>query len=154
MGVHVHEMTLCVTFGARHFTDHFRFIMRCSKYIVICMVSETRVLQTALCVTFGARLCSVPWGHLGRLVAAPAARNAQETPNGTVGHPFGVASIIRRSLSDLTSECWRLHPSFRWRTSSVGGSAMHMKRPDDVGREAGSGTTQDWNGPNVFRACP
>ena len=99
MGVHVHEMTLCVTFGARHFTDHVRFIMRCSKYIVICMVSETRVLQSTLCVTFGARLCSVPWGHLGRLVAAPAARNAQETPNGTVGHPFGVASIIRRSRS-------------------------------------------------------
>ena len=93
MGAHVHEMALCVTFGARHFPDYFRFIMLCSKYIVICMVSETRVLQTTLCVTFGARLCSVPWGHLDRLVAAPAARNAQETPNGTVGHPFGVASI-------------------------------------------------------------
>ena len=63
------------------------------------MVSETRVLQTTLCVTFGARLRSVPWEHLGRLVAAPAAKNAQETPNGTVGQPFGVASIIRRSLS-------------------------------------------------------
>ena len=154
MGVHVHEMTLCVTFGARHFPDHFRFIALCSKYIVICMVSETRVLQSTLCVTFGARLCTVPWEHLGRLVAAPAARNAQETPNGTVGHPFGVASIIRRSLSDLTSECWGLHPSFRWRTSSVGGSAMHMKRPDDVGREAGSGPTPNWKELTMFRACP
>ena len=77
-----------------------------------------------------------------------------EEPFGTVGHPFGVASIIRRSLSDLTSECWRLHPSFRWRTSSVGGSAMHMKRPDDVGREAGSGPTPNWKELTMFRACP
>ena len=38
--------------------------------------------------------------------------------------------------------------------SSDGGSAMHMKCPDVIGREAGSGTTQDWKGPNVFRACP
>ena len=38
--------------------------------------------------------------------------------------------------------------------SSDGGSAVHMKCPDVIGREAGSGTTQDWNGPNVFRACP
>ena len=38
--------------------------------------------------------------------------------------------------------------------SSDGGSAVHMKCPDVIGREAGSGTTQDWKGPNVFRACP
>ena len=87
-------------------------------------------------------------------VAAPAARNAQETPNGTVGQPFGVASIIRRGFWDLSSECWRLHPDCRWRTSSVGGSAMQMKRPDDVGREAGSGPTPNWKELTVFRACP
>ena len=154
MGALVHEMTLCVAFGASHFRSNFSFIMLRSKYIVICMVSETRVLQSTLCVTFGARPRSVPWEHLGRLVAAPAAKDAQETPNGTVGQPFGVASIIRRSISDLTSECWRLHPDFRWRTSSVGGSAMHMKRPDDVGREAGSGPTPNWKELTMFRACP
>ena len=38
--------------------------------------------------------------------------------------------------------------------SSDDGSAVHMKCPDVIGREAGSGTTQDWKGPNVFRACP
>ena len=37
--------------------------------------------------------------------------------------------------------------------SSVGGSAMHMKCPDDVGREAAIGRTQDWKELKLFRAC-
>jgi len=37
---------------------------------------------------------------------------------------------------------------------SVGGSAMHMKWPDDIGREAGIGRTRNWKELNVFRACP
>ena len=38
------------------------------------------------------------------------------------------------------------------RASGVGGSAMHMKCPDDIGREAGIGRTQDWKELKVFRA--
>ena len=37
---------------------------------------------------------------------------------------------------------------------SDGGSAMPMKCPDDIWREAGSGPTLNWNGPNEFRARP
>ena len=29
---------------------------------------------------------------------------------------------------------------------------MHMKRPDDIGREAGIGRTRNWEDLNVFRA--
>jgi hypothetical protein len=31
---------------------------------------------------------------------------------------------------------------------------MHMKCPDDVGREAGIGRTQHWKELKLFRACP
>ena len=72
-GTNVHEMTLCVTFGAPQFRTHFRFITLCLKYTVIHMVWRTHVRRTPLCVTFGARPCSIPlsslddlFGHLGR----------------------------------------------------------------------------------------
>ena len=32
MGVHVHEMTLCVTFGAPNFRNHLRSVLLCSRY--------------------------------------------------------------------------------------------------------------------------
>ena len=38
--------------------------------------------------------------------------------------------------------------------ASVGGSAKHVKRPDDVGREAGIGTSRSRKELNKFRACP
>ena len=72
-GTNVHEMTLCVTFGAPQFRTHFRFITLCLKHRVIYMVWRTHVRRTLLCVTFGARPCSIPlssldglFGHLGR----------------------------------------------------------------------------------------
>ena len=40
------------------------------------------------------------------------------------------------------------------RYASVDGSAMHMKRPDGIGREAGIGGTRNGKELNVFRACP
>ena len=38
--------------------------------------------------------------------------------------------------------------------ASVGGSAKHVKSPDDVGREAGIGRTQGGEELTLFRACP
>ena len=98
-----------------------------------------------------------PFGSLGTLGPPRGRPCRQERPRDSKRHCW--APIRRRQhypeeLSDLTSECWRLHPSFRWRTSSVGGSAMHMKRPDDVGREAGSGPTPNWKELTMFRVCP
>ena len=37
---------------------------------------------------------------------------------------------------------------------SVGGSAMHMKWPDGIGRDAGLGPTRSWKELSNFRACP
>ena len=72
-GAHVHEMTLCVTFGALRFGTHFRLLTRCSNYAVIHITLGTHARQTTLCVTFGARPRSIPlslwdrlFGHLGR----------------------------------------------------------------------------------------
>ena len=69
----VHEMTLCVTFFARHFRTDLRFFTASQKYTVIHMLWGTHVRQTTLCVTFGARPRSIPSvvldnlvGHLGR----------------------------------------------------------------------------------------
>ena len=42
-GVHVHEMTLCVTFGAPPFGERFRRFTRCFKYVVFHMVSDTHM---------------------------------------------------------------------------------------------------------------
>ena len=49
-----------------------------------------------------------------------------------------------------------IHPCFfltSHRASSVGGSTMHMKCPDDIGREAGIGRTQNWKELKLFWAC-
>ena len=48
----------------------------------------------------------------------------------------------------------RALPSMPSSATSEGGGAMHMKILDGIGREAGSGPTQNWIGPNEFRACP
>ena len=44
--------------------------------------------------------------------------------------------------------------AFRGRVPSVGGSAMHMKWPDGIGRDAGLGPTRSWKELSNFRACP
>ena len=79
---HVHEMTLCVTYFAPHVPNHFRFITRCSKYIVIPMLLGTHVPPDPPCVTFFERLRSVPPNLLDRLVAAQSAKAAQTGPGG------------------------------------------------------------------------
>ena len=94
-GAHVHEMTLCVTFGAPHFRTDVRFFITCSKYTVIHMLLRTHVPQTTLCVTFGARLRSVPLSLLDRLLAAKAAQGLR---NGSAWGPFGPPTSPRDAL--------------------------------------------------------
>ena len=53
-GAHVHENTLCVTFGAPRFGPENRHIWRGSKYITFYTISETAVRETTVWVTFGA----------------------------------------------------------------------------------------------------
>ena len=67
-GVHVHENTLYVTFGAPRFRTHFRILTRCFEYAAFHMFSRTHVRRTTVRVTFGARRRSIPSGLLDRLL--------------------------------------------------------------------------------------
>ena len=144
---HVRQTTLCVTFGALSFWTNFRIFARCSEYAMIHMTFGTHVRQTALCVTFGARRPSVPPTLLDRLLDDLGAKTAQGLRNGSAWRPFGLPMSPRDALRSL-------HPNLRSGIFSVGGSAMHMKWPDDMGREAGNGRTRNGEEPCVFRACP
>ena len=141
-GAHVHENKLCITFGAPPFRTLLGSLARCSKYTVIHMLLGTHVRQTTLCVTFGARLL------FGSAQPPPPPRHPPDRPR-TAPPPFAwrIArqTLLRRARGYLHTSC---------RASSVGGSAMHMKWPDGIGREAGIGRTQNREELTVFRACP
>ena len=79
-GVHVHEMTLCVTFGAPPFGERFRRFTRCFKYVVFHMVSGTHVRRTTLCVTFCARGRSILLGLLDRFLGHLDYQDGPGTP--------------------------------------------------------------------------
>ena len=118
------------------------------------MLLETPVPKTILRVTFGARLCSVPFSLLGLPSAARTAKVAQRTPERTRLEAIRATNVAQGCPPDLASACLRVHLNLWLGIFSVGGSAMHMKCPDDIGREAGIGGTQNGKELNVFRACP
>ena len=103
---------------------------------------DAPVRQTTLCVTFGApcrgttfRLLTRHSGYvmISLTLSAPV-------PLTTMGVAFGARP---KSIPMSPGE-----------VASVGGSAKHVKRPDDVGREAGIGRTRDRKEPTIFRVCP
>ena len=150
---HVHEIALCVTSGALRFGTHFRVFTPCSEYAVIHMLLGTHVPQPTLYVTSGARRRSIPASLLDRLLAAWAAKAAQGLRNGSFWRPFGLPRSPRDALRTLLRHaCGYIRTSGR--VSSVGESAMHMKWPDGIGREAGIGRTRNGKELSVFRACP
>ena len=85
-------------------------------------------------------------------------------PLGTQGRPrtaervrwanLWAAKVAQGCSPDLTLACSGLHLNLQWGTFSIGEGAMHMKCPDDIGREAGIGGTRNRKEPNVFRAYP
>ena len=93
-------------------------------------------------------------GPLGQHLGRPGRQGRPRTPERVRPGTVWAANVAQRCPPDLTSACPRLHHHFRSGIFSVGGSAVHMKCPDDVGREAGIGTTLDWEELKVFRACP
>ena len=94
----VHEMALCVTFGAPQFRTHFRFSIGCSEYAVIHMFSGTHVPQTTLCVTFGARHRSIQLGLLVRSLGPLDPKATQGLRNGSAWRPFGLATSPKDAL--------------------------------------------------------
>ena len=118
-GAHVHQTTLCVTFGAPHVRTHFRCL--CTSWSDLWTCTPPKPPNYARTCLYGNLL-------------------GTQFPHGC--HP------------DPTSARLRQHPNLQFVISTVGGSAMHMERPDDIGREAGIGGTRNGKELNVFRACP
>ena len=105
-GVHVHENTLCATFGAPRFRTHFRILTRCFEYAAFHMLSRTHVRRTTLCVTFGARRRSIPSGlldHQGR----------PRTPEWSRRATVWVASVAQGCHPNLISSRAQRHPDLR-----------------------------------------
>ena len=103
---------------------------------------DAPVRQTTLRVTFGAPCRRTTFRILigrSKYVMISLTLSAP-VPLTTVGVAFGARP---NSI-----------PMSTGKVASVGGSAKHVKRPDDVGREAGIGRTRSWNELNIFRACP
>ena len=96
--------------------------------------------------------------NVSRASSFPSAGHHRGSLDHSLGHlgtpwpPKGFSIIIiPSSIHASIPPCFFLTSH---RASSVGGSTMHMKCPDDVGREAGIGRTQDWKELKLFRACP
>ena len=115
------------------------------------------VPETTLCVTFGAphvrthflRLCT-SWPDLW---ASTPPRQPNDPRTSSSGH-FAGNQLPHQCHPHPTSGHFLQHPNLRFAVSSVGGGAMHMERPDDVGREAGIGRNRNRKEPTIFRACP
>ena len=147
-------MALCVTFGALRCGPCFRLLTRCSNYAVIHITLGTHVPQTTLCVRFGARHRSIPLGLLDRPLGHFDPKAAHGLRNGSIWRPFGPPTSPKDALQTLPGHACVFILTSSPGIFSVGGGAMHMKCPDDIGREAGIGRTRHGKELNVFRACP
>ena len=100
------------------------------------------VLKMTLCVTFGASLSAT----IFRAWSSPSVAASPHDPPPNRPTPTSTPS-------PLPDRPWA-PPWTPNKAASEGGGAMHMKCPDDIGREAGSGPTRNWNELNEFRARP
>ena len=118
------------------------------------MLLETHVPQTTMGVTFGARLRSISLGLLDSPICHFDPKAARGPRNGSIWRSFGPPMSPRDALQTLPGHARGFIFTSNPRIYSVGEGAMHMKSPDDIGREAGIGRTQHRKELNVFRACP
>ena len=142
----VRQTTLCVTSGAPLCGTKLRLLTRRSEYVMISLILGTPVPPTAVSVTFGARRRSASLRLLDALSGIRSAKAAHGVRNRSLRPPFRPSTSPRDALRTLLRHAGRV--------SSVGGSAMHMKWPDGIGREAGIGRTRSGKELNIFRACP
>jgi len=117
----------------------------------------TFVRQTTVSVAFGKRRRSIQVGLLDRILDHSKHASRPRTPkrhrNGSAERRFGVPPSPRDAIRTLLWHA-RGYIQTSSQISSVGGSAMHMKLPDDRGREAGIGRTRNREELTLFRACP
>ena len=118
------------------------------------MLLDIHVPQTTLGVTFGARLRSIPLGLLDRSLGHFDPKAARGPRNGSIWRPLGPPTSSRDALQTLPGHACGFILTSSLGIFSLGGGAMHMKCPDDIGREAGIGRTRHRKDLNVFRACP
>ena len=95
-----------------------------------------------------------PLGPLLWQLRPPRSPNAtRRLQNGSAERPLGLPLPPRHALQTLLRHTGTYIETSSL-VSSAGGGAMHMKCPDDIGREAGIGRTRNRNELSVFRACP
>ena len=152
-GVHVHENTLGVTFGALRFGTHFRLLTVCSKTTMIHMLLGTHLPQTTVGVTFGARRRSSPLGLWDRFLGHSDPQDRRRTPERFRLAPVWASTLPQDDFRTLPRHA-RDYIQTSGRASSVAGSAMRMKWLDGIGRKAGIGRTRCGQELRVFRACP
>ena len=158
--LYARENILRGTFGASLGGTNFRLSTLRSEYVMISLALSTPVPLSTVSVTFGAPLWPVP-GRTRQVpyVGGSATHVTRPRPLTRCSKSVMISLILGAPVPQTTvgvtfrAPLWPV-PERTGEASSIGGSAMHVKRPDDVGREAGSGTTQNWYEPNVFRACP
>ena len=93
-----------------------------------------------------------PPNHCLRNVSRASSFPSAGHPRGSLDHSLGHLGTpwppqgLQHHHNSFIHPCIQpsIHPYF----------AMRMKCPDDVGREAGIGRTQDWKELKLFRACP
>ena len=91
---------------------------------------------------------------LGPPFGRPDRQGRPRTPERARLGTIWATDVAQGCPPDLASACLRLHLNVWLGIFSVGGSAMHMKFPEDIGREAGIGGTRNGKELNVFWACP
>ena len=157
----VSRSSACVAFGARRRWRPASLLgspgpSKSTQNTVIRWVWCTRVSRTSVCVAFGARvLAATPLGLLSCTVRAPSEPSSDHTI--IEAHLLRPSRPSPRPTSIINNPAHgQQQPSTRrsGRICSVGGRAMHMKWPDGIGREAGSGKTRHVKELSLFRACP
>ena len=156
----VRESALCVTFRASLGGTNFRLSTLRSEYVMISLALSTPVPLTTVSVTFGAPLWPVP-GRTRQVpyVGGSAMHVTRPRPLTRCSKSVMISLILGAPVPQTTvgvtfrAPLWPV-PERTGEASSIGGSAMHVKRPDDVGREAGIGRTRRGQELTLFRACP
>ena len=152
-GVHVHEMTLCVTFGAPPLRRTFSPLY---SMLQICCVSHGLGHACPPDHTVRNVLCARPFDSVGPLGPLPGPLGPPRRSWDSGAAPPGAGWASKLSQDDFRTllRHARDYIQTSGRVSSVDGSAMHMKWPDGIGREAGIGRTRRGQELRVFRACP